>query len=318
MPGNVTILTHVFSDQGTLRVELVDGHGIHAADRGGEAHIWSRACHMLMIPPGKSDPFAVFTLNGSRVFKSQTKKKTLNPEWNETFAVGVVRVFHQGCVFICSHCSLQPSRVGSDFNIEIYDWNQIEQAKKLGSAKIELAELEPFQGIDRVVQLSHDKHGDKGEVRVRLMFQPEIIAKARKNTSTFSAAGRAMTQLGGAPLGGAKGAGRVVGGIFRKDHAKAESSEGGYEATPPLPAGQASHPVGASAGVGTNGLADPSAGSIISQGNSNEPGTLRVVILDAKDLAASDGDPVKAYVTVRVGDKEFKTKHHNKSHTPEW
>ena len=41
---------------------------------------------------GKSDPFVVFTLDGQRVFKSQTKKKTVNPEWNETFAVTIVIV----------------------------------------------------------------------------------------------------------------------------------------------------------------------------------------------------------------------------------
>jgi Ca2+-dependent lipid-binding protein len=62
-------------DQGTLRVELVDGRDIVAADRGG-----------------KSDPYAVFSLNGNKVYKSQTKKKTLSPEWNETFVVGVVSV----------------------------------------------------------------------------------------------------------------------------------------------------------------------------------------------------------------------------------
>ena len=43
-----------------------------------------------MIDLGKSDPFVVFTLGGERVFKSQTKKKTLHPEWNETFSVTVV------------------------------------------------------------------------------------------------------------------------------------------------------------------------------------------------------------------------------------
>jgi len=42
-------------------------------------------------PPGKSDPFAVFTLNGQKVFKSQTKKKTVSPDWNENFVVSVVR-----------------------------------------------------------------------------------------------------------------------------------------------------------------------------------------------------------------------------------
>jgi Ca2+-dependent lipid-binding protein len=41
---------------------------------------------------GKSDPYAVFTLNGERVFKSSTKKKTINPEWHEDFAVSVVSI----------------------------------------------------------------------------------------------------------------------------------------------------------------------------------------------------------------------------------
>ena len=56
-----------------VRVDLIDGHGIQGVDRGG-----------------KSDPFVVFHLNGQRIFKSQTKKKTLNPEWNENFTFAVV------------------------------------------------------------------------------------------------------------------------------------------------------------------------------------------------------------------------------------
>lgn len=60
---------------GTLRVELVDGNQIRGVDRGG-----------------KSDPYVVFTLNNQKVYKSQTKKKTLTPEWNETFAVQVVSI----------------------------------------------------------------------------------------------------------------------------------------------------------------------------------------------------------------------------------
>ena len=58
---------------GVLRVTLVDGQGIRGVDRGG-----------------KSDPYAVFSLNGQKVFKSQTKKKTLNPERNENFMVQIV------------------------------------------------------------------------------------------------------------------------------------------------------------------------------------------------------------------------------------
>jgi len=70
------VLTSVLSiDQGSLRVTLLTGHDMHGVDRGG-----------------KSDPYAVFTLNGERVFKSSTKKKTINPEWHEDFAVSVVSI----------------------------------------------------------------------------------------------------------------------------------------------------------------------------------------------------------------------------------
>lgn len=39
---------------------------------------------------GKSDPYAVFNLNGQRVFKSETKKKTLAPVWDQSFTALVV------------------------------------------------------------------------------------------------------------------------------------------------------------------------------------------------------------------------------------
>jgi hypothetical protein len=47
--------------------------------------------YLKCLLAGKSDPFAAFTLNGEKVFKSETQKKTLNPEWNEEFSVEVVR-----------------------------------------------------------------------------------------------------------------------------------------------------------------------------------------------------------------------------------
>ena len=48
------------------------------------------AVTLMLATTGKSDPFVVFHLNGQRVYKSQTKKKTLTPEWNENFVVQVV------------------------------------------------------------------------------------------------------------------------------------------------------------------------------------------------------------------------------------
>jgi Ca2+-dependent lipid-binding protein len=262
------------NNQGILRVDLMDGHDLHAADRGG-----------------KSDPFAVFTLNGQKVFKSQTKKKTLSPEWNEHFEVSV------------------PSRVAADFSVEIFDWNQIEAAKYLGGAKIELSDIEPFQAVERSLKLVINKLGEKGQIRLRLVFQPEIIVKSRKNTSTFTSAGRAMTQIGGLPVDAGKGVLRGVAGVFKRgdrDHAEVAT-------IPDVHSGQASQPVGISEHLEAVSTSFPSTPP--NEVATNEPGALRVTVLDAKDFNAGE---IKPYVVLRLGDKEFKTKHTSKTATPEW
>ena len=272
------------NNQGILRVDLLEGRDLRAADRGG-----------------KSDPYAVFTLNGQRVFKSQTKKKTLNPDWSEDFPVNV------------------PSRVAADFTVEVFDWNQIEQAKSLGVGRINLADLEPFQGTPQVIPLS-DKHGQKGEIHIRLLFQPSIIAKSRKNTSTFSAAGRAMTQIGSIPVGAGKGVVHGIGGIFSRDFAKHNHSNKEVDKSdeaPAPPPGQASQPVHGGTTLGADGPIHPSANeNRTASGPPQQPGTLRVTLLDAKDL--STDDDVKPYAVLRVGEKEHKTKHSQKTSSPEW
>ncbi|KAJ6604267.1 C2 domain-containing protein [Mycena vulgaris] len=260
------------NNQGTLQVDLLDGSGIPAVDRGG-----------------KSDPFASFTLNGQKVHKSDTKKKTLTPVWNEHFTAQV------------------PSRVAADFSVEVLDWNQLGTAELLGEAKINLADLEPFQSVERTLDLVSSK-GQRGQIRVRLMFQPEIIAKSRKNTSTFSTAGRAMTQFGGLPVTAGKGVFQGVTGVFKKGGKEEERHQ--TPAVPDVPSGQASHPIGQPDVL----RADASSPSHEASASS-EPGTLRVTVLDAKDLSSSDSKP---YAIIRLGDKEFKTKPTHKTATPEW
>lgn len=76
---------------GVLRVDLMSGRDIRGADRSGMG-LLTLLIYLKLIECwlGKSDPFVVFTLNGQKVFKSETKKKTLTPEWNEPFSVQVV------------------------------------------------------------------------------------------------------------------------------------------------------------------------------------------------------------------------------------
>ena len=72
---------------------MLDGKGIRGVDRGGKLYRFNFLGYGADASQGKSDPFAVFTLNEQKVFKSHTKKKTLTPEWNEQFAVQVVSLF---------------------------------------------------------------------------------------------------------------------------------------------------------------------------------------------------------------------------------
>ncbi|KAG8919579.1 hypothetical protein FRC01_001220, partial [Tulasnella sp. 417] len=274
------------NNMGVLRVDLVNGKDIRGADRSG-----------------KSDPFVVFTLNGQKVFKSETKKKTLAPEWNEPFSVQV------------------PSRVAADFALEVFDWNQIEQAKSLGVGRIELADIEPFQSMERVIPIISPKHGEKGEILLRLLFTPEIIAKARKNTSTFSTAGRAMTQLGGLPLGAGKGVvhgvgsvGRHVTGVFKRSKSIKESDESDVEPPPAqvsMPAGPNASPAAAIAA----GTTIPPTQDLVPQ---PDTGVVKVIVVGAKDLSTAGESSVKPYLVLRVGKEKFKTKHAGKTLTPEW
>lgn len=199
--------------------------------------------------------------------------------------------------------------------MEVFDWNQIEQSKSLGVGRITLDDLEPFEAAERVVNLSTEKHGEKGQVYIRMTFAPEIVAKSRRTTSTFSAAGRAMTQLGALPMGAGKGVIHGVGGIFRKDffHHHDKSSE---HLTPPTEPPLPEHPEPTSNSARESAVfPSTESGPVGAGGPPSEPGSLRVVVSSAKGLPGGDMRP---YVTLRVGDREFKTKHGTRTSTPEW
>jgi len=207
----------------------------------------------------------------------------------------------------------------------------------LGTADIRLDDLEPFQMAERTYKLNHKKHGEKGTVRVRLLFQPEIIAKQRKATSVVGNAGRAMTQVGGLPVNAGKGLVSGVGagvgfatsgvrGVFKRDHAKQDSAGSQLgpsidvtpaDSTTPVPvaaAGQVSAPVGVAGTVGPSAF--PTSGAPEGQSPAFlESGTLRVSVRSAADLGQDDD--VKPYAVLKVGAREQKTKH-QKSLNPQW
>lgn len=232
--------------------------------------------------------------------------------------------------------------------LEIFDWNQIGTDQCIGKGRIDLSLLEPFSSSQISVPLVTSKHGQKGSVSVALLFTPQIVARSRKSTSTFSTAGRAVTQVGAAPLivgkgvvggvgaagkgviGGVGSVGKGVKGVFggRKKsigEGIVQPAAGGAtnasgvpvpiinEPPPPLPV-SASGLAGYS--VNNDLQAFPEAETASSCGSLE--GTLRVTGLCGKDMADSDGDQVKPYVVITVGGKEVKTKHLGKTNAPEW
>lgn len=166
-----------FNNQGTLRVDVLDAADLPAADRNGY-----------------SDPYCKFVLNGKEVYKTKTQKKTLHPAWNEYFEVPV------------------RSRTAADFVVNVFDWDFGDRSDFLGKCSINLEILEPFQA--REVTLALD--GKSGAIRLRMLFKPDYVMRARQGSSTFSGTFAVPGKVIGAPVKGVgKGAALVGGGVVR-------------------------------------------------------------------------------------------------------
>jgi hypothetical protein len=152
-----------------------------------------------------------------------------------------------------------------------------------------------------------------------MVFQPEILMKSRKATSTFSPAGYAMAAIGSAPINAGKGVLQSVVGVLKRGmDSEDEHNFFGWGSQPQpsvavsdIPVIQVFKPfedgerLGVPTAPDTDGYSAPT-----------EPGVLRVSILDAKDLIG--GPDVKPYAVVRIDEREFKTRHPGKTVTPEW
>lgn len=166
-----------FNNAGNLRVEVLDGSNLPAADRNGY-----------------SDPYCKFLLNGTEVFKTKTQKKTLHPVWNESFDVPV------------------RSRTAAVFKAEVYDWDFADKADWLGAASIPLSELEPFKTQEATLHLD----GKSGDIRLRMLFKPDYVTRSRQGSSTFSGTFNAGGKIVGAPVKGVAAVGGVaVGGVSK-------------------------------------------------------------------------------------------------------
>jgi Ca2+-dependent lipid-binding protein len=154
---------------------------------------------------GFSDPYVIVYLNGKEIHKTKTKKKTLNPEFEEGLETEIA------------------SRFLSKLLFEVRDFNQFSSHVVLGHCSIPLAEVKSEEVITTKLKLEKAK---SGYVTIRYMFEPrklkKIISTANETdsrfkteTSSFGKFGRGLTSqvtgIGKTLFGGKSGRGSFDG-----------------------------------------------------------------------------------------------------------
>jgi hypothetical protein len=129
----------------------------------------------------------------------------------------------------------------------VYDWDQVGSDTLIGEGTIPFTgeQLESFAAKDFEINLT-----EGGSLRVRLLWQPQLLARKRTGTSLFSATTRMFTHAPGSALGagktfagagigaGGKALGAIgdgIGGGFRSFGKLAGGGSKKEEAVPPVP-----------------------------------------------------------------------------------
>ncbi|KAG2237442.1 hypothetical protein INT48_009571, partial [Thamnidium elegans] len=160
-------------NQGNLTVTALSASGLKAADKSGT-----------------SDPYCVFYVNDEKVYKTETYKKQLNPDFkNETFVAAVAR------------------RNKAKFHVKIYDWDQFGANELLAEGDIPIADLESFAAKESNFAL------EGGNIMLRMKWEPQLLARKREGTSLLGSTTRILaggTGLAGDVVGLGVGAGGKV------------------------------------------------------------------------------------------------------------
>lgn len=164
------------NNMGQLQCEIIKADNVPAADRSGY-----------------SDPYAVVQLNGEKVFKTKTIKKTLNPVWNESFSIEIL------------------SRTKNKVLLQVWDWDLGPSGDDfLGDVDIDLSQLEPLTPVTLTLPL----RGESGTVTVKFLFRPSYVTRRIDSSgmgATFANGAAIPGKLVGSAIGGAT---NVAGGAF--------------------------------------------------------------------------------------------------------
>lgn len=130
-------------DIGKVEMNILEGENLLASDYNG-----------------KSDPYVSVKLDGIEVYKTDKKKKTLNPVWKEAFQFPIL------------------SRSKTVVTLEVYDWDLARSNDFLGVATLDLSTLEPMTPTPFIAELN-----TQGNIKLSVNFIPEYI-RPKLNSST--------------------------------------------------------------------------------------------------------------------------------------
>lgn len=96
---------------------------------------------------------------------------------------------------------IQQNRTQSILKAQVFDWDQFGSDTLIGEGIIPFTgeQIESFAAKDFEIPLT-----ESGTVRVRLLWQPQLLARKRTGTSLFSATTRIFTSAPGAAFGTTK------------------------------------------------------------------------------------------------------------------
>lgn len=154
-------------DVGHIRLDLLNGEKLKSVDSNG-----------------KSDPLCAVKLNGIEIYRTDKKRKTLDPLWNESVEFPML------------------SRSRDTLMLEVYDWDLTHDDELLGRVVLDLSQIPPNETTSFRAELD-----TLGFVNLRATYRPEFIRpklnkKGGLQVDLNGVAGVPMKLVGGA-VGGA-------------------------------------------------------------------------------------------------------------------
>ena len=165
-------------NSGTLHLKILRAEGLPSADSNG-----------------KSDPFTKLYLNDDEFFKTKTKKKTLNPEWNEETEVSI------------------DNRMSSVIRIKVIDWDfGVEADDSLCEYSFSLSNIDPFAKDWQSFQftLSDEKKSPSGQIFLEGLFKPAYHTVLNPEKKLPNVGNMAVDGAGKILSTGVDGAGKIL------------------------------------------------------------------------------------------------------------